>query len=48
LKGVLSDSFKKKNCNSIAYLYRELKSFIHEEKSLVPTEKKVINSIWVL
>ena len=48
LKGILSDWFKKKNCNSIAYLYRELKSFIHEEKSLVPTEKKVINSIWVL
>jgi hypothetical protein len=48
LKGVLSDSFKKKNCNSIAYLYRELKSYIHEEKSLVPTEDKVINSIWIL
>lgn len=48
LKKILSDSFKKKNCNSIVYLYGELKSFIDDEKTLVPEEKKVLNKIWVL
>jgi hypothetical protein len=29
LKWILSDSFKAKNCNKLAYLYGELKSYIH-------------------
>jgi gas vesicle protein len=29
MNGVLSDNFKAKNCNSIKYLYNEIKSFIH-------------------
>lgn len=29
LKEILSDPFKQKNCNKLAYLYWELKSFIH-------------------
>lgn len=38
LKGILSDEFKAKNCNSINYLYRELKSYI--VAPIVPTESK--------
>lgn len=30
LKGILGDPFKRKNSNSIKYLYGELKSYIHE------------------
>lgn len=29
LEGILSDDFKARNCNSLKYLYREMKSFIH-------------------
>ena len=29
LKEILSDPFKAKNCNKLAYLYGELKSYIH-------------------
>ena len=29
LKAILSDSFKAKNCNSLNYLYSEIKSYIH-------------------
>ncbi len=29
LKWILEDSFKQKNCNSIKFLYNEIKSFIH-------------------
>jgi hypothetical protein len=40
LKEILSDQFKAKNCNKLAYLYWELKSYIHspviETKSNVP------------
>lgn len=38
LKHILQDDFKAKNCNSITYLYRELKAFIHSP--IVPTEPK--------
>lgn len=31
LNGIMNDSFKKKNCNSIKYLYWELKSYIINE-----------------
>jgi hypothetical protein len=47
LRWVLADEFKQKNCNSIKYLYGEIKSFIHspmvETNTLNPK-----NSIWIL
>lgn len=33
LDEILSDKFKAKNCNKIAYIYKELKSFIHSPQS---------------
>lgn len=35
LKGVLYDPFKRKNSNSLKYLYGELKSFVRVENSIV-------------
>jgi len=39
LKEILSDQFKAKNCNKLAYLYGELKSFIHSPV-VEPTRKE--------
>ena len=39
--GIVSDSFKRKNCNSIQYLYRELKSFVKEDEWLIPKAPKI-------
>ena len=38
LKWILQDDFKAKNCNKLAYLYGELKSYIHSP--IVETEQK--------
>lgn len=46
LKEILSDPFKSKNCNKLAYLYWEIKSFIHSpvvEPEIRP--KKFITSV---
>lgn len=40
LKSVLSDDFKAKNCNKLAYLYGEIKAFAHSP--VVPQEPKGI------
>jgi len=40
LEIILKDSFKQKNCNSLKYLYGEMKSFIH---SPVIKKSKVAN-----
>ncbi len=42
LKEILSDSFKVKNCNKLAYLYWELKSFIHSP--IVQEKQKEVKS----
>lgn len=39
LKNILKDSFKAKNCNSLKYLYSELKAFIHSPLVEVEPEK---------
>lgn len=39
LKNILKDSFKAKNCNSLKYLYAELKAFIHSPLVEVEPEK---------
>jgi len=46
LKWVLSDDFKQKNCNSIKYLYNEMKAYIHSP--VVEKDLSVKNSIWVI
>ena len=38
LRGILQDDFKAQNCNSIAYLYKQMKAFIHSP--IVETEGK--------
>lgn len=38
LEAILSDQFKAKNCNKLAYLYWELKSFIHSP--VIKTKEK--------
>jgi hypothetical protein len=42
--GIVSDNFKRKNCNSIQYLYRELKSYIHEDAGMIPKAPKLDSS----
>ena len=39
LKWVLSDDFKSKNCNSIKYLYNEVKAYIYNP--VLQEEKKI-------
>lgn len=44
LESILSDQFKAKNCNKLAYLYWELKSFIHSPV-IKPKEKESVMDI---
>lgn len=39
--GIVSDPFKRKNCNSIKYLYWELKSFVKEDEWFIPKAPKL-------
>jgi len=39
--GIVSDAFKRKNCNSIQYLYRELKSYVKEDVGFIPKAPKL-------
>lgn len=39
--GIVSDAFKRKNCNSIKYLYWELKSFVKEDEWFIPKAPKL-------
>lgn len=39
--GIVSDWFKRKNCNSIQYLYRELKSYVKEDAGFIPKAPKI-------
>lgn len=43
LEWILSDDFKSRNCNSIRYLYNEIKSYIHSP--VVSTKQKDATSI---
>lgn len=45
LKIILEDDFKVKNCNSIKYLYWEIKSFIHSPLVWVNAEKVMIEDM---
>lgn len=45
LKCILEDPFKRKNCNSLRYLYGELKSFIHEGDGVEVVKKKTISDV---
>ncbi len=45
LKLILDDDFKVKNCNSIKYLYWELKSFIHSPIVWINKEKVMIEDM---
>lgn len=45
LKWVLSDPFKRKNSNSIKYLYGELKSYIWEGEGVEVKKQKVVSDI---
>lgn len=40
LKIILQDNFKAKNCNKLAYLYKEIKSFIHSP--IIPKKSTVV------
>lgn len=44
LQWILSDQFKAKNCNKLAYLYWELKSYIHSP-IVEPAPKRFITSV---
>lgn len=44
LKNILEDGFKAKNCNSLGFLYKELKAFIHSP--VVPVEQKRKVTFW--
>ena len=48
LKWVLENSFKAWNCNSIKYLYWEIKSFIHSPVVDIKNNLNNKNKIWVL
>lgn len=41
LKAILSDKFKAQNCNKLAYLYGELKSYIHSPIVSTENERKI-------
>lgn len=41
LEGILSEEFKQKNCNSLKYLYGEMKSYIHTPKISTSTRCKL-------
>ena len=43
LKWILSDDFKAKNCNSIKYLYNEIKAYIHSP--VIEEKKKTVGII---
>ena len=42
LKWVLEDAFKQKNCNSIKFLYWEIKAFIHSPAVGIKWNQKMI------